>query len=132
MEQTVENTPLVYSREKLEALDRQHFPLNLYDGPPKIVRHDEATDQVVIDCECGHGSKEGDMVSLELKHLDPPLTVIRRFAAQFATNFSTCTVLDIVQSPMAVSQCTFATHVFFMANHLTSFTGLERCHVVVG
>jgi hypothetical protein len=59
---------MVYSRAKLEALDQQHFPLRLYTGPPNIIRNDEVIDEAtVVNCECGYGSKEGDMVSLKLK-----------------------------------------------------------------
>jgi hypothetical protein len=69
---------------------------------------------------------------LNSKYLNPLLTYACRFAAQFATNSSTCTVLGTIQLLMTVLRCTFATHVFFMANHLNSSTRSERCHFVVG
>jgi hypothetical protein len=63
---------MVYSRGKLEELDRKHFPLSLNVGHPKIVKADQAIDEeVVADCECGHGSEEGSMVGLERTRLQP-------------------------------------------------------------
>jgi hypothetical protein len=70
MNQTMETIPMVYSRAKLEELDRKHFPLCLNVGRPKIVKANQAIDEeVVADCECGHGSEEGSMVDLERTRL---------------------------------------------------------------
>jgi hypothetical protein len=68
MEQNMEHKPMVYSREKLEELERKRFLLPLHVRRPKIVMADQAAEEeIAVDCECGHDGKEGSMVSLERK-----------------------------------------------------------------
>jgi hypothetical protein len=71
-DQPMETIAMVYSRAKLEELDRKHFPLSLNVGRLKIVKAYQAIDEEgVTNCECGHGSEEGSMVGLEHTRLQP-------------------------------------------------------------